>query len=919
MSHDLIITNQDGEKHSYLVAVGEQNPVIHTKNAPNVPSYGSNPTSPAQAGGLYDVRDTEGDKAITHLDWTLGAGQKSLDTGDANASRFWESLRMDISRPGELRLLNSSTDTHLENFSGPVYSALGYFWAGTGSGGLSYTADFGANWTTCSGHTTGGYPISGMACDGTKVYLACPAGTFTVYANTAAAIGTFAKFGTVGTTTAVRHLAYSSGVLWGATVSGAGTFDSTTGVYTVRSSDFLNKTMSSVALVSAGNAVYWVVAQGERSYVYRLSSAVTSTGVVYTTEQYAEFPTGFVATCARGYLSTVYVGGYYASATAGVGKGVVYECSDQVLAPLFEIGEYPEQTLVPEAPENDNRIYALCNASKDLYILTSRAVYRWDLDGTGYSHVCDFPGVGSSELITSWNAGSLYSWDGTDLSNPAPSYQFPTGWTRTYNVAGSWDYTGGVALLTSTGYSTYTIVGEPHLLGETLSNASGTTLQIVVDGTKSHGGSAFNSQEFLEIVIADGTRAARFTVQGECYNGGPLGFGSDNATKLSLYAWNGSAWTLVSRTYSPMSSANIITLTLQGTLATAKIDNQTTVYTYSTKADATADSITLLWKASGLGYSSQNCGAVDSWTLNSTPAAASSVITDAVFRPSIAFCKGNLMAPYAVSANNVVRTITALSKASPTQVTTSAPHLIAAGGTQVVNISGTNSVPVADGNYVATYVDATNFTVPFNVATTAGTAGTLTFNHNLGYTKTSSDVATVGSLTQSVTSFHSGTVLKDFRYIDVSHDPLPAGATISMNWEIDGVSGNAIGVTSGNHTVFTVDAQGYSIKTTLGLTPDATGTVSPVVRAVNVVWDFVKTKKHQYLLDCRTGAGGGRWDEDSEEAIAFLFATSDKWASFEDRFAGVYTGSIEEVQFSQANYSKSEGYGGLVRVTVREA
>src|ERR1035437_9415896 len=62
----------------------------------------------------------------------------------------------------------------------------------------------------------------------------------------------------------------------------------------------------------------------------------------------------------------------------------------------------------------------------------------------------------------------------------------------------------------------------------------------------------------------------------------------------------------------------------------------------------------------------------------------------------------------------------AISIANPTQVTVAA-HGQAA-GTFTVVITGSNSTPLIDGTWVATYVDATNFTIPVNV-TGSGSAG----------------------------------------------------------------------------------------------------------------------------------------------------------------------------------------------------
>jgi hypothetical protein len=908
--HDLLITDRDGVSHGYVIATGRaENPVVHVKTSPNVPLPTSS-TSPTQAGGIYDVRDSEHAKAIAHLDWTLGAGQRSLDTSDANASRFFASENMDISRPGELRLLRSVSDTAAVNVIGPVFTALGYTWMGESNGVLKYTADNGANWTTCTGITSTG-SISGYATDGTKVFICIPSGAAnSIYVNSAAAPGTFAKFGTDGTTSAIRHLAYSGGMLFAATAAKVAMVDSTTGIVSTSSSQmtpsFINSTMSSVALVNAGNAVFWVVSQGSRSFVYRIT--VDANAKTMYTEQYMEMPTGFIATCAIGYLSVVYVGGYYESATSGVGKGVVYIAADSHAAPLFEIGEYPENTLNPTSAENDNRIWALTSGSKDLFVLTNRAVYKWDIDDTGYSHQFDFPGTGASELVTSWNAGSSYSWDGTDDGGGAPSYQFPSGYTRTTSGTGTttWSYAGGIATAAAaTGTLTTIATGSPTG-GEALSNTTGTTMQIVF-GSAMSGGSSTGYVGY----IRDGARQMKFAA-----NCGPY----STSFVLALYEWDGSAWALTSSP-APMwktgtkGVAHTVTVTLKGITATAQLDGGTALTTTKTKATTDAGEIKHEITTNAAGYATTV--AIDSILLNSVGASASGEIVDALFRPSIAYTKGNLMAPYADASDAVSKSITSISvEAGATTIVTAAGHGIT-GSTQVVNISGSNSTPSIDGNRVATYLTADTFSLAVDV-TIAGNTGTLKYNPSTGYSKTGTGVAASGSLTQSVTSFHSGSLLKDFRAIEVTHDAIPAGATVTMDWSIDGATGNSIGTTTGTHTVFPINQQGYSIQPRIMLTRDTTGTVSPVVRAVNVIWDFVKNEKHQYLLDCTSGAGDGRWNEDPEEAISFLFDSADEQATFYDRFKGSYTGTIDSVQFSQANRSKRGGYEGIVQVSIIE-
>ena len=69
------------------------------------------------------------------------------------------------------------------------------------------------------------------------------------------------------------------------------------------------------------------------------------------------------------------------------------------------------------------------------------------------------------------------------------------------------------------------------------------------------------------------------------------------------------------------------------------------------------------------------------------------------------------------------RAITAASKASPSVITCGAN---VATGT-IVTITGSDSVPNCNGVYTATNVDATKFSIPFDVATTAGTTGLVTW------------------------------------------------------------------------------------------------------------------------------------------------------------------------------------------------
>ena len=71
--------------------------------------------------------------------------------------------------------------------------------------------------------------------------------------------------------------------------------------------------------------------------------------------------------------------------------------------------------------------------------------------------------------------------------------------------------------------------------------------------------------------------------------------------------------------------------------------------------------------------------------------------------------------------DNSEKTITGISKASPS-VITCVGHGFASG--TEVTFSGSDSVPVIDGDYVITSTGTDTFTIPVNVSTTAGTTGT---------------------------------------------------------------------------------------------------------------------------------------------------------------------------------------------------
>ena len=957
---DLIVTNPDGVAYDYVLDTLDPRPLLHNAANPNV-NNNSSASNPAQAGGVYDVRDSEGDKAIVYSDWYKGAGQTSLDSDGAVASRFFSSKNVDIQNPGELRLLRAVSYTEKMNTAGPIFSALGMFWMGTANGGVRYSADNGATWTAVSitASPSINATISGFCSDGTSVYFCVATGANPgVWKTTYGTPYTATKLGTSPTTSAIRHIAYSGGFLFAATAAGAGIIDSATGAYTQKTATFLNVTNSSVALVPAGNAVYWVVCQGSRSFIYRVSFDPQSQDV--SVEQFVEFPVGFIATCAIGYLSNVYTGGYYESSIADVGQGVVYvgATNQSILAPLTQLGDQPEYTQDPSAVENDNRIYAMCAAHKDLYLLTNRAVYRWDIDDGGYSHSFDFMSSGFGTQTVIWNAGSEISWDGTDLTNAdPPHHRFPTGFVDTVDGAGfdyqvsfgsyvptvqgtaSWDHTGGVATMTESSGTpkalVRTILTALPTGAEELDNTTGTTLQIVVP----HGVAG----RCLQIEMGDGVRTMRATLDvlpdGSYYSPRAFLFLHTWDSRLGVWkqATNLDQYTVWSYVEAP--GPYTLRLSLKGLLAGVSLNGNTDVTSVSTKPDTSAGHIIITMSATseadskyydqlpqafyvgntGTSVGADRKSAIDSISLNSVSAIPVGNEIEVLSHAGIAYNKGHLVAPYSVGSDAVSMTIaTSANAPSPVTITTSgAEHLADQGlvSGQVVYISG-HSYSTCNGIHVATVTGDHTFTIP--VTSTGGTGGTVTWNESVGVASTGTTYADSGTLESSFTTFHSGSVLKDYRTVEIIHDPLPSGATLSCSVIIDGESSVYQGETVGQITKFTINKQGYGISVSVTMTPDTSKLYTPIIKAVNATWNFVKVKRHTYALNCARGAGDDRWQGDPETAIAHLFTSANQRCTFEDRFSGEYSGAMETVELTRANYSPSEGPSGVVRIVVRE-
>lgn len=309
--------------------------------------------------------------------------------------------------------------------------------------------------------------------------------------------------------------------------------------------------------------------------------------------------------------------------------------------------------------------------------------------------------------------------------------------------------------------------------------------------------------------------------------------------------------------------------------------------------------------------------------------AATPELSNDIFKPALSYHNGRLYAPYADSTGLTEKSITAASVETGVHThCTCTGHGIASGFPQVISITNsTGFVPSLNGVHLATYVDANTFSLD-DVDITVGTgSATMSYNHLVGYAH-SGDGYENAYIKSSRSSFHTGSLPKDFRYISIIHEPLPATGTLKAAYTIDDVRYPTSVVVDGLETAWldvtarglkesrlAISKTGFEIDMELALL----GTSEAIrVKGYNVVWNFIKIPKHLYSLDLRDGAGSGRWDENPEEAIRFLFQAADVEAQFEDRYSGEYTGTVEEVEYTQSGYSLEEGPSGQAKILVRE-
>lgn len=411
---DLRITDKwTGESFFYVMDTSQPMKFGHSVKKPQKP-FDEGVATLGVESYAHDVRFTEGRKSISFLDWSEGSGQQLYDVRKASQSRFLESRYADIGTAGRLSMLKEAVEYPLLNAGGPILSALGELWLGTMDGGLVHGTD-GVVWDDCTFDVDTRSSISDITTDGEHIYFCRGFGDETgIWWNPDGdyAFERYYKTDDNATTIPITNIRWAAGTLLATTANTAG-YVELDGSYEVTSPDYVNTEGLSVALIATESFAYWLTSKRGVSKVYKLYYSPDADTVI--TEQFQEFPNGFVATCGTSYSGNLDIGGYWMSKYDGVGKGSVYRASSGYMQLLFDLGAHPEDTDEPEFILNDNRIIACTSGSKDVYWLTNRECYRWDLDDGGVSHVFDYKGAAMEVQLSS-------------------EYQFadmPTGGTRT--------------------------------------------------------------------------------------------------------------------------------------------------------------------------------------------------------------------------------------------------------------------------------------------------------------------------------------------------------------------------------------------------------------------------------------------------------------------------------------------------------
>jgi hypothetical protein len=812
--HDLLVRRlapNEEETYGYYIYASGENPLGVSVQGPQL--TGAVVDTAGQSGGVYSVRD-QGQPALVLNDWSLGAGQKSYETEGSSSGKFYSSKNIDTSVRGEFRLGPMVTTTDDTKVKGIMLNALSKVW-------MTFTSDNdaandslrywgGSAWVAVPFAEDPDEEITCLATDGEYVYMAfATKGVYRV--KDSDGDGSFAdeQIAAWDAEAGITNLAFMGGYLYGAKAAAVGYFDATP-AWNQLSPTAVGASNTTFGLASAGNWAYWGTTNLGVTKLYRTQFDGTNEWF----EDVCDFPSGFYATCMSAYLGNVFIAGYYKCATASVGQGALYMVTDGTPTLITIVGDNPDYTSDPSNPENDNRIWAMHPYGKDLFLLCSRKVIRWDLDDGGWTHICDVDPATSTSMTWITTDDSDYDASVSEAAPASPWAATTAGATVvTYSapsllVACPAGTGAAVKLYTNTGITTF-------------ATATGSTMEVEVPVNSIQGTNSYARQIYG---IDDGTDDAYF----EAYK--------YSATRLALSL----------PTYNK---------------STNEVD-----YAELWEVD--------LYKAHTYRLTLKNGTArlyCDDVYLGKTAACKASTDERAYFGTNF-------------SASNV------LSRSYVDSVKVSASGSFAPGEEFAVSPMG----GIAKGDQLF-----------------AGITG-------VGYAKEHTiPYAADGWIRSSLSSQRSGSLLKRYHRLIVDHDGL-AGSSITAAWYIDGGYATASGTTVGNQTIFDIASQGHNIALVITLASNTAQTVTPVVRAVTVTYDFDKYKQHNYVLDCRRGTAGDKWTDSPEKAITHLFTVADEGGTFESRFATAYEGLVESCQFIQAQRDEHNNLEGIVQLVVRE-
>lgn len=383
----------------------------------------------------YGFRDLVDAWRISFTNFGGGQGQRHRDNARSSMSEFWRSFCVDIDHPGDLRLQPEVRNFPLTNLGNMTDEFLDRIWTSDVRGNLWTFNPLTEKWDNYFPNLAGnGYPVSALRSDGINLYVAYGGGNgglwrVTQQVNLGRASGLppsgIEVVSTHHSCVGLCELAFAGGYIYASKGGECGYID-VIRYGDMESTQFFSmsplaivphENMTSFGLCSMNNSIYWGVrgANGGRSQVYQLQYNPSDLqGITKKFELFDELPTGFVGTSMNSYVQQLFVAGYYKGAPTAYEQGVVYISTDNGISLLTRIGDSYAERVHPAGPPSDsmpygNRIIGLMGYNDVLWILTSSGFWKWNLRYGGLSHVGPVTSSYGQQLITWPQAEDVWS------------------------------------------------------------------------------------------------------------------------------------------------------------------------------------------------------------------------------------------------------------------------------------------------------------------------------------------------------------------------------------------------------------------------------------------------------------------------------------------------------------------------------